>query len=65
MLHMPLFCVIKILKFFLFIIQEIFDQQDQIASLIAAAVHDVDHPARTNAFLINEKHQLALLYNDQ
>ncbi|CAL1526430.1 unnamed protein product, partial [Lymnaea stagnalis] len=45
--------------------KEIFDQQDQVTSLIAAAVHDVDHPARTNAFLINEKHQLAILYNDQ
>ncbi|XP_059156380.1 high affinity cAMP-specific and IBMX-insensitive 3',5'-cyclic phosphodiesterase 8B-like [Physella acuta] len=45
--------------------KEIFDQQDQVTSLIAAVVHDVDHPARTNAFLINEKHQLAILYNDQ
>ncbi|KAK3725691.1 hypothetical protein RRG08_043106 [Elysia crispata] len=45
--------------------REIFDQQDQVACLIAAVVHDVDHPARTNAFLINEKHQLAILYNDQ
>lgn len=47
------------------LLQEIFDQQDQVTSLIAAVVHDVDHPARTNAFLINEKHQLAILYNDQ
>lgn len=35
-----------------------------MACLIAAAVHDVDHPARTNAFLVNEGNQLALLYND-
>ncbi|GFO30563.1 phosphodiesterase [Plakobranchus ocellatus] len=45
--------------------REIFDLQDQVACLIAAVVHDVDHPARTNAFLINEKHDLAILYNDQ
>uniref|UniRef100_A0A2C9K9X0 Phosphodiesterase n=1 Tax=Biomphalaria glabrata TaxID=6526 RepID=A0A2C9K9X0_BIOGL len=45
--------------------KEILDQLDQVSSLIAAVVHDVDHPARTNAFLINEKHHLAILYNDQ
>ncbi|VDP20137.1 unnamed protein product [Onchocerca flexuosa] len=35
------------------------------AALIAAAVHDLDHPGRGNAFLINTKQPLALLYNDQ
>ena len=49
----------------IYFLQEIFDQQDQVGALIAAAIHDVDHPARTNAFLINERHELAILYNDQ
>ncbi|CAG9535406.1 unnamed protein product [Cercopithifilaria johnstoni] len=35
------------------------------ALLIAAAVHDLDHPGRGNAFLINTQQPLALLYNDQ
>ncbi|XP_076105503.1 high affinity cAMP-specific and IBMX-insensitive 3',5'-cyclic phosphodiesterase 8B-like isoform X6 [Mytilus galloprovincialis] len=43
----------------------VFDQMDEIACLIAAIVHDLDHPGRTNAFLVNEKNQLAILYNDQ
>lgn len=37
---------------------------DTVASLIAATIHDVDHPGRTNAFLCNSRHELALLYND-
>jgi len=37
---------------------------DIVASLIAATIHDVDHPGRTNAFLCNSRHELALLYND-
>ena len=41
-----------------------FDTADCVACLIAATVHDVDHPARTNAFLVNESNHLALLYND-
>jgi high affinity cAMP-specific and IBMX-insensitive 3',5'-cyclic phosphodiesterase 8 len=42
----------------------VFDQADCVSSLIAAAIHDVDHPAKTNAFLVNEANELALLYND-
>ena len=36
-----------------------------MASLIAAAIHDVDHPGRNNQFLINSNHNLAILYNDE
>uniref|UniRef100_A0A0N5AZ29 Phosphodiesterase n=1 Tax=Syphacia muris TaxID=451379 RepID=A0A0N5AZ29_9BILA len=36
-----------------------------IAALIAAAVHDLDHPGRGNPFLINTRQPLALIYNDQ
>ncbi|XP_076465787.1 high affinity cAMP-specific and IBMX-insensitive 3',5'-cyclic phosphodiesterase 8B-like isoform X2 [Babylonia areolata] len=42
----------------------VFEPMDRVASLIAATVHDVDHPGRTNAFLVNEGNPLALLYND-
>uniref|UniRef100_A0AAY4EKQ2 Phosphodiesterase n=1 Tax=Denticeps clupeoides TaxID=299321 RepID=A0AAY4EKQ2_9TELE len=40
------------------------DQLDEVAALIAATVHDVDHPGRTNSFLCNAGSELALLYND-
>ncbi|XP_061822263.1 high affinity cAMP-specific and IBMX-insensitive 3',5'-cyclic phosphodiesterase 8B isoform X1 [Nerophis lumbriciformis] len=40
------------------------DQLDQVAALIAATVHDVDHPGRTNSFLCNAGSELAILYND-
>lgn len=42
----------------------IFDPIDEVAALIGAAVHDLDHPGKSNAFLINSKHELAILYND-
>ncbi|XP_053405360.1 high affinity cAMP-specific and IBMX-insensitive 3',5'-cyclic phosphodiesterase 8B-like isoform X3 [Mercenaria mercenaria] len=42
----------------------IFDPIDEVAALIAAAVHDLDHPGKSNAFLINSKHELSILYND-
>ena len=32
--------------------------------LVAAAGHDVDHPGRTNGFLVKTSAPLALLYND-
>ncbi|XP_026570259.1 high affinity cAMP-specific and IBMX-insensitive 3',5'-cyclic phosphodiesterase 8B [Pseudonaja textilis] len=40
------------------------DHLDQVAALIAATVHDVDHPGWTNSFLCNAGSELALLYND-
>ncbi|CAL9682314.1 unnamed protein product [Knipowitschia caucasica] len=40
------------------------DQLDVVAALIAATVHDVDHPGRTNSFLCNASSELAILYND-
>ncbi|VEL32445.1 unnamed protein product, partial [Protopolystoma xenopodis] len=42
----------------------VLDPADEVATLIAAAVHDLDHPARTNPFLVNSRHALAILYND-
>ncbi|XP_060617609.2 high affinity cAMP-specific and IBMX-insensitive 3',5'-cyclic phosphodiesterase 8B isoform X2 [Anolis sagrei] len=40
------------------------DILDEVAALIAATVHDVDHPGRTNSFLCNAGSELAVLYND-
>ncbi|XP_022106802.1 high affinity cAMP-specific and IBMX-insensitive 3',5'-cyclic phosphodiesterase 8B-like [Acanthaster planci] len=41
-----------------------FEPADEVASLIAATVHDIDHPGRTNSFLCNAASDLAILYND-
>ena len=35
------------------------------AILIAAAVHDVGHPARNNQFLVLTQHRLSVVYHDQ
>ncbi|KAL1765468.1 high affinity cAMP-specific and IBMX-insensitive 3 3' [Sigmodon hispidus] len=45
-------------------IKETLDPIDEVAALIAAAIHDVDHPGRTNSFLCNSGSELAVLYND-
>ncbi|XP_036909436.1 high affinity cAMP-specific and IBMX-insensitive 3',5'-cyclic phosphodiesterase 8A isoform X2 [Sturnira hondurensis] len=45
-------------------IKQTLDPVDEAAALIAAAVHDVDHPGRTNSFLCNAGSELAILYND-
>lgn len=37
---------------------------DQYALLIAALCHDLGHGGRTNQFLVETRHELALLYND-
>lgn len=36
-----------------------------MALYTAAAMHDYDHPGRTNAFLVNTEDQRAILYNDR
>ncbi|KAG8189630.1 hypothetical protein JTE90_009561 [Oedothorax gibbosus] len=45
-------------------LKAIFDPIDEVVSLIAAAVHDIDHPGRNSAFLCNTGSELAILYND-
>ncbi|XP_046839140.1 high affinity cAMP-specific and IBMX-insensitive 3',5'-cyclic phosphodiesterase 8A-like isoform X2 [Xenia sp. Carnegie-2017] len=40
------------------------EPMDEIAALIAATVHDIDHPGFTNSFLCNASDRLAVLYND-
>ncbi|XP_058150716.1 high affinity cAMP-specific and IBMX-insensitive 3',5'-cyclic phosphodiesterase 8A isoform X1 [Dasypus novemcinctus] len=45
-------------------IKQTLDPVDEAAALIAAIIHDVDHPGRTNSFLCNAGSQLAILYND-
>ena len=49
---------------FFFTLQAVLEPLDEIASLIAAVVHDVDHPGYTNSFLCNAGNELAILYND-
>ncbi|XP_054569175.1 high affinity cAMP-specific and IBMX-insensitive 3',5'-cyclic phosphodiesterase 8A [Eptesicus fuscus] len=45
-------------------VKQTLDSVDEAAALIAAAVHDLDHPGRTNPFLCNAGSALAVLYND-
>ena len=39
--------------------------EEKLAVLLAAAIHDYDHPGKTNAFLVATRDPLALLYNDR
>ncbi|KFO73751.1 High affinity cAMP-specific and IBMX-insensitive 3',5'-cyclic phosphodiesterase 8B, partial [Cuculus canorus] len=45
-------------------VKESLDHLDEVAALIAATIHDIDHPGRTNSFLCNAGSELAVLYND-
>ena len=40
------------------------DSVDEAICLIAAVIHDVDHPGKNSAFLCNSGSELANLYND-
>ena len=45
--------------------QDSWEPLDIASVLIAMVVHDLDHPGRTNNFLTNSRHELAILYNDK
>jgi len=45
-------------------VQGILNEMDEITSLLSAIVHDLDHPGKTNSYLVNSGSQLSLLYND-
>uniref|UniRef100_A0A1A9WQJ2 3',5'-cyclic-AMP phosphodiesterase n=1 Tax=Glossina brevipalpis TaxID=37001 RepID=A0A1A9WQJ2_9MUSC len=40
------------------------DCLEESSALIAAVVHDIDHPGRSSAYLCNSSNPLAILYND-
>ncbi|KAI8607894.1 hypothetical protein BC830DRAFT_1174890, partial [Chytriomyces sp. MP71] len=44
--------------------EELFRPEEIFAAIIAAAIHDVDHPGVTNAYLVASSNPLALRYND-
>ncbi|XP_017759723.1 PREDICTED: high affinity cAMP-specific and IBMX-insensitive 3',5'-cyclic phosphodiesterase 8A-like isoform X2 [Eufriesea mexicana] len=45
-------------------LKQILEPLDEVATLVAAAAHDVDHPGRSSQFLCNSDNKLAILYND-
>ncbi|XP_034944709.1 high affinity cAMP-specific and IBMX-insensitive 3',5'-cyclic phosphodiesterase 8 isoform X2 [Chelonus insularis] len=45
-------------------LQMVLEPLDEVAALIAAAAHDVDHPGKSSQFLCNSDNKLAVLYND-
>jgi len=46
------------------VIEQVFTDLEVLAALIAAAIHDVDHPGLNNQFLSVTGNTLAILYND-
>ena len=46
-------------------IQHHFSDLDKYCLILAAAMHDFEHPGYSNAFLVNSRHEHAILYNDQ
>lgn len=40
-------------------------EREEMVLYLAAAAHDVGHPGRNNAFLVNTRSKLAVLYNDK
>eukprot|EP00731_Ephydatia_muelleri_P019154 Em0011g1194a len=46
-------------------LEPIFTQLEVFAALVAAIIHDVDHPGRNNQFLVSTEDSLAILYNDE
>ncbi|XP_046847918.1 cAMP-specific 3',5'-cyclic phosphodiesterase 4C-like isoform X2 [Xenia sp. Carnegie-2017] len=47
------------------VFESVFSDLEILATLFAAAVHDVDHPGLSNHFLVATNSPLALLYNDE
>ncbi|KAI1305221.1 High affinity cAMP-specific and IBMX-insensitive 3',5'-cyclic phosphodiesterase 8A [Halotydeus destructor] len=45
-------------------LKAIMDPFDETICLLAAVIHDIDHPGKSSAFLCNSHHELAILYND-
>jgi len=45
-------------------VKEMCDGVDEATCLLAAVIHDVDHPGKNSAFLCNSGSELANLYND-
>lgn len=46
-------------------IAKLFTPLDQLAAILAAAIHDHNHPGLNNQFLIATRHEWAVRYNDQ
>ena len=44
--------------------QSILDPLEFFAAIIAAAVHDIKHPGKSNNFLVKSRHRLAIRYSD-